>query len=88
MSTSLFLSFLVFFFKVPDGKFSFLGVHFTPRMDGSIWLGPNSILAFKREGYGLTDFNSKDFLEAIAYRFVVKIEFFLIFILFFVSKKN
>eukprot|EP00111_Clytia_hemisphaerica_P008836 TCONS_00025826-protein len=54
-------------YPVPDQKFSFLGVHFTPRMDGSIWLGPNSILAFKREGYGLTDFNTKDFLESIAY---------------------
>lgn len=54
-------------YPVPDGQFSFLGVHFTPRMDGSIWLGPNSILAFDREGYGLTDFNPKDFMESLSY---------------------
>lgn len=38
-------------YPVPDPRFPFLGVHFTPRMDGSIWLGPNAVLAFKREGY-------------------------------------
>lgn len=39
-------------YPVPDPRFPFLGVHFTPRMDGSVWLGPNAVLAFKREGYG------------------------------------
>ncbi|HXP95055.1 MAG TPA: L-2-hydroxyglutarate oxidase, partial [Candidatus Binatia bacterium] len=33
-------------YPVPDPSFPFLGVHFTPRMDGSIWLGPNAVLAF------------------------------------------
>lgn len=37
--------------QVPDPKFPFLGVHFTPRMDGRILIGPNAVLAFKREGY-------------------------------------
>jgi len=36
---------------VPDPRFPFLGVHFTPRMDGKVWLGPNAVLAMKREGY-------------------------------------
>lgn len=40
-------------YPVPDPNFPFLGVHFTPRLDGSIWLGPNAIFAFKREGYRL-----------------------------------
>ncbi|KAB5582213.1 hypothetical protein PHYPO_G00184550 [Pangasianodon hypophthalmus] len=35
-------------YPVPDPRFPFLGVHFTPRMDGSVWLGPNAVLAFKR----------------------------------------
>jgi 2-hydroxyglutarate dehydrogenase len=48
---------------VPNPKFPFLGVHFTPRMDGSVWLGPNAVLAFKREGYKLLDFNLKDAIE-------------------------
>lgn len=38
-------------YPVPDPRVPFLGVHFTPRMDGSVWLGPNAILAFQREGY-------------------------------------
>lgn len=38
-------------YPVPNPKLPFLGVHFTPRMDGNVWLGPNAVLAFKREGY-------------------------------------
>lgn len=55
-------------YPVPDPRFPFLGVHFTPRMDGSIWLGPNAVLAFKREGYKLYDFNAKDFVDALSFR--------------------
>ncbi|CAH1407570.1 unnamed protein product [Nezara viridula] len=47
-------------YPVPNPKFPFLGVHFTPRLDGSIWLGPNAILAFKREGYTYSDFSLED----------------------------
>ncbi len=38
-------------YPVPDPRFPFLGVHFTPRMNGDLWLGPNAVLAFSREGY-------------------------------------
>lgn len=55
-------------FQVPNPRFPFLGFHFTPRMDGSIWLGPNAVLAFKREGYKLLDFSPGDFLDAVTYR--------------------
>ncbi|CAL8288928.1 unnamed protein product [Gadus morhua 'NCC'] len=55
-------------YPVPDPRFPFLGVHFTPRMDGSIWLGPNAVLAFKREGYKLFDFNLRDFGDALSFR--------------------
>lgn len=41
-------------YPVPDPTFPFLGVHFTPRMDGQVWLGPNAVLAFAREGYRWT----------------------------------
>ncbi|XP_040189440.1 L-2-hydroxyglutarate dehydrogenase, mitochondrial [Rana temporaria] len=54
-------------YPVPNPQFPFLGVHFTPRMDGNVWLGPNAVLAFKREGYKLCDFNTRDFTEAVAY---------------------
>lgn len=38
-------------YPVPDPGLPFLGVHFTPRMNGDVWLGPNAVLAFAREGY-------------------------------------
>ncbi|XP_076239818.1 L-2-hydroxyglutarate dehydrogenase isoform X2 [Calliopsis andreniformis] len=50
-------------YPVPDPRFPFLGVHFTPRMNGDIWLGPNAVLAFAREGYRWTDINIKDCFE-------------------------
>ncbi|XP_067932012.1 L-2-hydroxyglutarate dehydrogenase, mitochondrial-like isoform X2 [Watersipora subatra] len=62
-------------YPVPNPKFPFLGVHFTPRTDGEMWLGPNAILAFKREGYGLFDFNLKEFAEASFYRGLQKLVF-------------
>ncbi|KAL3873598.1 hypothetical protein ACJMK2_036694 [Sinanodonta woodiana] len=55
-------------YPVPDPRFPFLGVHFTPRIDGSVWLGPNAVLALKREGYRLMDFNLKDAIDAISFR--------------------
>uniref|UniRef100_A0A3Q3FMW7 L-2-hydroxyglutarate dehydrogenase, mitochondrial n=1 Tax=Labrus bergylta TaxID=56723 RepID=A0A3Q3FMW7_9LABR len=55
-------------YPVPDPRFPFLGVHFTPRMDGSVWLGPNAVLAFKREGYKVYDFNARDFADALSFR--------------------
>jgi L-2-hydroxyglutarate oxidase LhgO len=56
-------------YPVPDPAFPFLGVHFTRRMDdGSVWLGPNAVLAFAREGYRRLDFRPRDLAEALAFR--------------------
>uniref|UniRef100_A0A3Q3C7W7 L-2-hydroxyglutarate dehydrogenase, mitochondrial n=1 Tax=Haplochromis burtoni TaxID=8153 RepID=A0A3Q3C7W7_HAPBU len=60
-------------YPVPDPRFPFLGVHFTPRMDGSIWLGPNAVLAFKREGYKVYDFSAQDFADALLFRGLQKL---------------
>ncbi|XP_051252006.1 L-2-hydroxyglutarate dehydrogenase, mitochondrial [Dicentrarchus labrax] len=60
-------------YPVPDPRFPFLGVHFTPRMDGSVWLGPNAVLAFKREGYKVYDFNARDFADALSFRGLQKL---------------
>lgn len=54
-------------YPVPDPRFPFLGVHFTPRMDGSVWLGPNAVLAFKREGYKWSDINLFELGDALLY---------------------
>ncbi|XP_045679697.1 L-2-hydroxyglutarate dehydrogenase, mitochondrial isoform X2 [Phyllostomus hastatus] len=59
--------------KVPDSRFPFLGVHFTPRMDGSIWLGPNAVLAFKREGYKTFDFSARDIMDIITKSGLIKL---------------
>jgi L-2-hydroxyglutarate oxidase LhgO len=47
-------------YPVPDPRFPFLGVHFTPRVNGEVWLGPNAVLAFSRAGYQLTNVNLRD----------------------------
>ena len=54
-------------YPVPDPEFPFLGVHFTPRMDGTIWLGPNAVLAFAREGYHFWDINPPELWDALTY---------------------
>ncbi|HEX7133153.1 MAG TPA: FAD-dependent oxidoreductase, partial [Iamia sp.] len=38
-------------YPVPDPRFPFLGVHFTRRIDGEVWAGPNALLALGREAY-------------------------------------
>jgi (S)-2-hydroxyglutarate dehydrogenase len=55
-------------YPVPDPAFPFLGVHFTRRLgDGAVWLGPNAVLAFAREGYRRADVNLRDLAEALRY---------------------
>jgi L-2-hydroxyglutarate oxidase LhgO len=56
-------------YPVPDPAFPFLGVHFTRRIvDGAVWLGPNAVLAFAREGYRRRDVKLRDLSESLAYR--------------------
>jgi len=54
-------------YPVPDAQFPFLGVHFTRMIDGSREVGPNAVLALKREGYLKTSFSFKDSLESLTY---------------------
>jgi L-2-hydroxyglutarate oxidase LhgO len=60
-------------YPVPDPNFPFLGVHFTPRMNGDVWLGPNAVLAFAREGYTFTTINPGDLLETLTYPGFIKL---------------
>ncbi|GAC1384235.1 MAG: L-2-hydroxyglutarate oxidase [Herpetosiphon sp.] len=55
-------------YPVPDPAFPFLGVHFTRRTDGSVWLGPNAVLAGGREAYRRTDVNLRDLAGFLAFR--------------------
>lgn len=54
-------------YPVPDPDLPFLGVHFTPRIDGSVEAGPSAILATKREGYSYRDFSLKDVASTLSF---------------------
>jgi (S)-2-hydroxyglutarate dehydrogenase len=53
-------------YPVPDPAFPFLGVHATRRIGtGEVWLGPNAVVAFGREGYRRRDFVPVDLADAL-----------------------
>lgn len=54
-------------YPVPDPRFPFLGVHFTPRIDGEVWLGPNAVLALGAEAYRRSDVHLAEALTFIGY---------------------
>lgn len=54
-------------YPVPDPRYPFLGVHFTPRVDGSVEVGPNAVLALAREGYEFSRISVKDLAGLAAY---------------------
>ncbi|MFI1289950.1 L-2-hydroxyglutarate oxidase [Streptomyces sp. NPDC020792] len=54
-------------YPVPDPRYPFLGVHFTPRVDGSVEVGPNAVLALAREGYRRSRLSPRDLLGLAAY---------------------
>lgn len=60
-------------YPVPDPSFPFLGVHFTPRMNSDIWLGPNAVLAFAREGYDFSTIDVGDLIESVTYSGFLKL---------------
>jgi L-2-hydroxyglutarate oxidase len=53
-------------YPVPNPSFPFLGVHFTARLDGSVLLGPNAVLAFARDGYRRTRVRPRDLWDALS----------------------
>ncbi|CDW54204.1 DAO domain containing protein [Trichuris trichiura] len=59
--------------QVPHPGLPFLGVHFSSRMNGDVLLGPNAVLAFRREGYGYLDFKINEFFETVGYRGLQKL---------------
>jgi len=55
-------------YPVPDPLYPFLGVHFTRLVHGGREVGPNAVLAFKREGYSGRDFSLPDTIDAVTYK--------------------
>lgn len=60
-------------YPVPDSAVPFLGVHLTPMINGDITVGPNAVLALKREGYRKTDVSLADTLETFTHLGTLKV---------------
>ncbi|NPD05509.1 L-2-hydroxyglutarate oxidase [Nocardioides sp. zg-1308] len=54
-------------YPVPDPRYPFLGVHFTRRVTGELEVGPNAVLATRREGYRRRDVSATDLREVLAW---------------------
>ena len=54
-------------YPIPDPELPFLGVHLTRMIDGSVTVGPNAVIGWKREGYGKFNVDLKDSLETFMF---------------------
>jgi L-2-hydroxyglutarate oxidase len=54
-------------YPVPNPDFPFLGVHFTKMIDGSVHIGPNAVLALRREGYRWRSVSPRDLTQTLTY---------------------
>lgn len=54
-------------YPVPDPERPFLGVHLTRKIAGGFTVGPNAVLAFRREGYRLFDISVPDMADTLSY---------------------
>ncbi|CAB4742497.1 unannotated protein [freshwater metagenome] len=57
-------------YPLPDPRWPFLGVHFTPMMDKSVHVGPNAVLSLGREAYngGVNLADTKELLRSSGLR--------------------
>jgi L-2-hydroxyglutarate oxidase LhgO len=54
-------------YPVPDPRYPFLGVHFTRRVGGGLEVGPNAVLALRREGYRRSDVRFADVVSTLSW---------------------
>lgn len=54
-------------YPIPDPDLPFLGVHLTRMVDGSVTVGPNAVLGYKREGYGKVNFSLADTFDMFSF---------------------
>ncbi|NNE64667.1 MAG: L-2-hydroxyglutarate oxidase [Gammaproteobacteria bacterium] len=54
-------------YPIPDPDLPFLGVHLTRMIDGSVTIGPNAVLGFKREGYEKYNFDLRDSWDTLRF---------------------
>ncbi|WP_425930425.1 L-2-hydroxyglutarate oxidase [Pseudomonas sp. NyZ201] len=60
-------------YPIPDPGMPFLGVHLTRMIDGTVTVGPNAVLAMKREGYRKTDLSLADMWQTFTHGGVLKV---------------
>ncbi|MDZ7851225.1 MAG: L-2-hydroxyglutarate oxidase [Halomonas sp.] len=60
-------------YPIPDPSMPFLGVHLTRMIDGSVTVGPNAVLAFKREGYRRRDVSPRDLAQMFTNPGILKV---------------
>ena len=54
-------------YPIPDPDLPFLGVHLTRMIDGSVTIGPNAVVGWKREGYGRFNLDLKDSFDMLTF---------------------
>ena len=54
-------------YPVPNPALPFLGVHLTKKVDGSVLIGPNAVLALAREGYARGTVRGRDVADTLAW---------------------
>ncbi len=52
-------------YPVPDPRYPFLGIHLTRRIDGTVDIGPNAVLALALEGYRRSDISPHDLAAVV-----------------------
>ncbi|MFG6177580.1 L-2-hydroxyglutarate oxidase [Halomonas sp. THAF12] len=60
-------------YPIPDPSMPFLGVHLTRMIDGSVTVGPNAVLALKREGYRRRDVSPRDLAQMFTNPGILKV---------------
>ncbi|SDN42554.1 L-2-hydroxyglutarate oxidase [Vreelandella arcis] len=60
-------------YPIPDPAMPFLGVHLTRMIDGSVTVGPNAVLALKREGYRKRDVSLSDMGHMFTHPGILKV---------------
>ncbi len=55
-------------YPMPNPRYPFLGAHFNRLLSGEVRVGPNAVVAFKREGYRKMEFDIQDSMELLACR--------------------
>ena len=54
-------------YPVPDPRLPFLGIHLTPRIDGTVLVGPSALLGGARDGYALGRVRARDLRDTLAW---------------------